>query len=139
MMDDDVQGSTREEIRAVVIPRMAEHGGYPGNAVTVRLRWVCPICGQKRGEPFTYLSYDGSRRLPASSWVNPCGHTDHYAAVREEAATNGLNEGLGVIELSAKPRSIESESGLSDLIDAVKRLDKYLDAAGYPASKRARC
>ena len=78
-------------IRSATIPAIEMHEGYPGNRITVRLVWVCPICGGERGEPYDTLSYDGSRRLFVQGWRNSCGHIDKYGAVRKEAAANGLN------------------------------------------------
>jgi len=68
----------------VEIPKMQEHAGYPGNVMLVEINDYCPRCGGKRGEPFSTISYDGSRRLHVSGWTNPCGHVDTYAAVRKE-------------------------------------------------------
>lgn len=72
------------DCRTVRIPACHEHAGH--HARTVTLPWVCPQCGGPRGEPFPTVSYDGSRRLACDGWVNPCGHLDTYAAVRQEAA-----------------------------------------------------
>jgi len=73
----------------VTIPAMAEHEGFYSRSV--KLNWVCPVCGQPRGEPYATISFDGSRRLDCTGWQNPCGHIDKYSAVRAEAASNGLN------------------------------------------------
>jgi len=73
----------------VRIPASAEHEGL--FAVTVKLRWTCPECGELRGETFKTISFDGSRRLGCDGWINPCGHTDYYSNVRKEAWGNGLN------------------------------------------------
>ena len=70
----------------VIIPRVSEHEGYPGNAIEVEISDNCPKCGGKRGEPYDTISYDGSRRLHVSGWTNPCGHVDKYSDVRVEAA-----------------------------------------------------
>lgn len=70
----------------VIIPRMAEHAGFDGNAIEVEISDTCPQCGGMRGEPFETISYDGSRRLHVHGWINPCGHLDKYSSVREEAA-----------------------------------------------------
>ena len=75
----------------VIIPRLSQHEGYPGNAVEVEISDTCPKCGGKRGESFNTISYDGSRRLHVSGWVNPCGHVDKYSDAMEEVA-NQLNQ-----------------------------------------------
>lgn len=79
------------QVRSVTIPRCEMHEGYPGNAVTVRLHWICPVCGGERGEPYDTISFDGSRRLGVTGWVNACGHVDYYNDCRQEAVSNGLN------------------------------------------------
>lgn len=76
-------------IREVLIPACKEHNGFA--AITVRLRWVCPRCGEPRGVPERGLSYDGSQRLAVDVWANACEHVDYYDLVRAEAAENGLN------------------------------------------------
>lgn len=96
-IDDDTKTDSGEDetdapIQTVTIPSHEQHGGFQFNTVTVKLRWVCPVCGRPRGEiDHRAHSYDGSRRLIVDGWENPCQHSDSYAAVRKEAATNGLN------------------------------------------------
>ncbi len=70
------------EYRTVRIPGSDDHGG--DHLITVTLRWVCPACGDPRGEIRPAISYDGSRRLACDGWTNPCGHIDFYAVVRTE-------------------------------------------------------
>jgi hypothetical protein len=70
-------------IREVEIPAVDDHAGL--RSVRVQLIWECPTCGQRRGEVFRTISYDGSRRLACDGWRDPCGHVDHYGAVRREA------------------------------------------------------
>jgi len=78
-----------QPIKAVTIPAKEDHEGFYSK--TVRLYWVCPVCGMPRGELHAAISWDGSRRLDCEGWENPCGHIDKYSAVRAEAAKNGLN------------------------------------------------
>ena len=73
------------EWREVTIPACKTHEGFDWNKMTVRLRWVCPVCGGPRGEPFETRSYDGSRWFKVDGWRNPCGHVDSYADCRKEA------------------------------------------------------
>lgn len=75
--------------KEVCIPACAEHEGY--KTVKVKLQWVCPVCGRRRGKISNVRSYDGSLCLVCDGWINPCGHVDKYDAVRDEAASNGLN------------------------------------------------
>lgn len=77
------------DIKEVCIPACAEHEGR--RAVHVRLRWVCPVCGQPRGKIKTVRSYDGSMVLFCDGWSNDCGHIDKYDDVIAEAIANGLN------------------------------------------------
>jgi len=77
------------KIQSVYIPDRAEHQGIYG--IYVNLRWVCPICGQPRGQVLNGRSYDGSLVLAVDTWKNPCGHIDKYDDVRNEAESNGLN------------------------------------------------
>lgn len=70
----------------VTIPSRANHNGL--SAMTIEIPDTCPKCGGLRGEVFDTISYDGSRRLAVSGWLNPCGHIDGYSAVREEYITS---------------------------------------------------
>jgi len=74
------------QYKTVVIPVCEQHEGIFSKHVKVK--WVCPVCGGPRGEPYKTISYDGSRRLGVDGWVNLCGHVDLYAMVREEAEEN---------------------------------------------------
>lgn len=78
------------EIREVCIPSREQHEGIC--STRVKLEWICPVCGEKRGDLHTAQSFDGSRRLDCNGWENPCGHVDKYSNCRSEARYNGLNE-----------------------------------------------
>lgn len=82
-------------IQTVYIPSCENHEGIYG--VYVRLRWICPRCGRRRGVVKSGVSYDGSLTLAVSAWENPCGHIDKYDAVLREALENGLNIATEVI------------------------------------------
>jgi len=71
-------------IKSVTVPARDDHEGI--HWTTIKLRWVCPVCGGRRGEIRNGLSWDGSRRLAVNVWHNPCGHVDKYPRLREEAA-----------------------------------------------------
>lgn len=92
----EVDGDDEDGTRAVEIPGTDAHRGMA--SVVVRVRWVCPGCGRPRGQVFRTTSRDGDRRLPCDGWRNPCGHVDHYADVRIEAADNGLNRAATVFD-----------------------------------------
>ena len=76
------------EQKSVFIPSCVEHEGIYG--VWIKLNWTCPVCGEKRGEPFWSRSYDGSRILHCHGWKNPCEHIDKYSDIRKEASIEGL-------------------------------------------------
>lgn len=77
-------------IKTVTIPAMPNHEGI--YYVRINLIWECPVCSKPRGSIYETYSYDGSRRLPCTGWLNECGHLDKYADIRIEAKTNGLNQ-----------------------------------------------
>lgn len=70
------------ETKIVMIPSKDEHEGI--HTMCVTLPWVCPVCGEPRGEIHRVRSYDGSRWMLVDGWTNPCGHVDKYSKVREE-------------------------------------------------------
>lgn len=72
------------DYKAVTIPACAEHEGR--YTVTVRLKWICPVCGGPRGEVHPVRSYDGSLYMTCGGWDNPCGHVDKYSDVRKESS-----------------------------------------------------
>jgi hypothetical protein len=71
------------EYKTVTIPAKKEHLGLW--SMQVKLKWICPICGCKRGTVKKGRSYDGSRTLMVDTWENECGHIDKYEALRKEA------------------------------------------------------
>jgi hypothetical protein len=82
-MPEEVVLQSVARFRQVYIPALARHDGL--HAVTIRLSWICPKCGGPRGDVYTTVSYDGSRRLEGvDGWRNPCGHVDTYQACRAE-------------------------------------------------------
>lgn len=86
-------GAPEADTVIVTIPAMDNHGDYTVNSVTVRLAVNCPVCGATRTGFRKALSYDGSRRMEADTWVNGCGHHAFYSGAREEAQASGLNPG----------------------------------------------
>lgn len=144
IMDTYYQPETRntETYKTVTIPARDEHEGYHARIVT--LKWVCPVCGSKRGEPFDALSYDGSMRLNVHSWMNPCGHVDKYADVCKEADAMIAPEILPEVAplpaanmytntIAAKDEHISQlEARVKELEAQVRRLKKTLDLeSGY--------
>jgi len=67
----------------VIIPAKDDHGGL--DKIMVHIHDFCPVCGEKRGEPYNVRSYDGSCYMICDGWTNKCGHIDLYSDVREEA------------------------------------------------------
>lgn len=53
---------------------------------TVTISAHCPVCGKRRGEPQGMNQSDDGAHYWVQVWTNPCGHTDMYADVVEEAA-----------------------------------------------------
>jgi hypothetical protein len=80
------EGTQAEErargFRTVTIPACVDHGGM--DSLKVTLKWLCPKCGEPRGEPYKARSYDGSRILDVDAWDNPCGHIDTYSTIRAQ-------------------------------------------------------
>lgn len=63
----------------------------------VSINWLCPCCGETRGEPMnTTLTVKG-KSFDVNFWVNPCGHFDDYNAIVNEAINNGLNNNINKI------------------------------------------
>lgn len=62
-------------------------GSGPTNPVTrtVTISAYCPVCGERRGEPYGINSCDDGAFYWVQGWTNPCGHVDTYAAVLTEA------------------------------------------------------
>ncbi len=69
----------------VTIPITRNHEGFTGNLRTFVISDNCPVCGGPRGQTYSTISYDGSRRLHCDGWKNPCGHVDYYSDVIKEA------------------------------------------------------
>jgi hypothetical protein len=68
----------------VTIPTKSNHMGNPNNRVSLRIPNTCPICGGKRGIPYKDYSFDGNRSIEVDRWINPCGHIDTYASIRNQ-------------------------------------------------------
>lgn len=99
-------GNNKVEVKNISIPLMAEHQGY--HSINVNVKWLCPKCGGPRGTVYKTDSFDGSMKLRCDGWVNSCGHVDKYAAVREEARSNGLNRPVNLISpLASHIKEIE--------------------------------
>lgn len=79
------------EERTVTIPACDEHEGF--YSLTTTLPWVCMYCGERRGEPYNSISFDGRMRLAVSCWKNPCGHVERYSTVRDWIKNNQRKEG----------------------------------------------
>lgn len=125
--------------KTVTIPSRESHEGLYSRIVT--LKWVCPVCGEPRGEPFESLSYDGSLRLNVHCWDNPCGHIDNYADVRREAdamiATNAALPGIGSYHLigngPVEPSSTEIADDDALPFDGPVQDDSYASAEASKA------
>jgi hypothetical protein len=59
---------------------------YTGvNIRTVTIPAVCPKCGGPRGGKYPHNFCEDGEWMNCDRWDNPCGHTDYYSAVLEEA------------------------------------------------------
>ena len=76
-------------VKEVEIPSCEEHQGF--FKTKVKIKWICPVCGNPRGIIKRVKSYDGSLYMLCDGWINTCGHVDKYYNVRKEAKENGLN------------------------------------------------
>lgn len=59
---------------------------------TVTISAFCPVCGERRGEPFGLNQCDDGAFFWVQGWNNPCGHLDTYRDVIEEAANIAKTE-----------------------------------------------
>lgn len=82
-------GTTQVRIRDRA--REAPWGSGPLDPVimTVTIADTCPKCGGPRGEPRNLNSHDDGVWYSVDVWTNPCGHTDYYVAVAQEAERLG--------------------------------------------------
>lgn len=53
---------------------------------TVTISAFCPTCGKRRGEVRGQNAYEDGVSFHVNVWTNPCGHTDMYPDVIDEAA-----------------------------------------------------
>jgi hypothetical protein len=79
-----------DEFREVEIPKSKSTDleyvrKYLRETVKVKVKWICPECGEKRGDVYQTWIMDGSYRVHCDGWKNPCGHIDPYWKVLEEA------------------------------------------------------
>lgn len=81
------------EIRTVNVP-LQSVSDHSLSVIALRLKWVCPVCGQPRGQVFESPVTLNKQRVITSLWGNPCAHLDRYDQVVAEAANNGHNSGL---------------------------------------------
>lgn len=61
------------------------NGGWSINILPVTVEWVCPQCGQPRGEPSNLNFCEDGEWFSCDRWDNPCGHVDMYADVIAES------------------------------------------------------
>ena len=63
-------------------------------AKTVRISELCPLCGEKRGEPYPYRFHEDGEWHDVQKWDNPCGHIDKYRDVYFESLSPDLLMGM---------------------------------------------
>ena len=74
-------------IKAVnVVDRGWHSPAYTGVRIrTIVLPWVCPKCGEPRGEPYRHFFMEDGVRYDCHRWDNECcGHIDRYSDVIDE-------------------------------------------------------
>lgn len=113
-------------------------------AMTVTLKWTCPVCGGPRGEPFPSFpsfSYDGLPRLCCDGWINRCGHVDKYDDVRAEAAAGEADAAedaeIAAYEAELDRRQAEHEADLDAAEAAAEAADSDPDYADWCAEYEA--
>lgn len=52
--------------------------GYLKGTRDVLVEWVCPVCGDRMGEPRDSYYTEDDHRFTVSVWDNPCGHVAMY-------------------------------------------------------------
>jgi len=84
------------QLKTVLFPACENHEGR--KAIEVCLRWICPVCGEPRGEIKKTDYIDGSGAvLKADGWENGCGHKEKMRKIRNEAANNGYNNAKTIV------------------------------------------
>ena len=85
-----------ETMTVTVRDRSAEAPwGYgPTNPVIrdITISAFCPIDGERRGVPAKQRYHDDGVDYWVDNWQNPCGHTDLYADVINEARAMAIDE-----------------------------------------------
>ncbi len=69
----------------VTVVERSETTGAVLNCPQVVIDDKCPICGEKRGEPFGHNFWEDGTSHWCQCWINPCGHLDRYPNVLKEA------------------------------------------------------
>lgn len=54
--------------------------------VTVTVPWICPACGDPRGETEQVTIRMAGQQVQIDRWINECGHIDRHRDVVREAA-----------------------------------------------------
>jgi hypothetical protein len=131
------------ETRIVTIPACTNHYGLL--TTTVKLYWLCPVCGEPRGDTFRSLSYDGALPVHCDGWNNHCGHIDLYGDVRREADRNGLNETCQNPAIDAphaapvKSTNPQQDEAVTSFLQQIRALESERESvlsAGLPALQR---
>lgn len=52
--------------------------GYLKGTRFVLVEWVCPVCGERMGEPRNAYYTEDDYRFKVHEWDNPCGHVAMY-------------------------------------------------------------
>lgn len=50
----------------------------------IRMKWLCPVCGEMMGEPVLTRFREGTQTYWADIWNNPCRHITAYSLPQHE-------------------------------------------------------
>jgi hypothetical protein len=65
------------------------NGDWKIHILKVSVSPNCPVCGARRGKPYNHNFCEDGEWFSCDRWDNPCGHTDKYTDVLQEARRLG--------------------------------------------------
>lgn len=61
------------EVKQIEVPVYDEEGSIAGTKKII-VKWLCPTCGEKMGNPLRISLVKGETVYTVDLWANPCGH-----------------------------------------------------------------
>lgn len=61
------------EVKQIVVPAFTEDGSVGGTRKII-VKWLCPTCGEKMGQPSKISLVKDDSVYTVDLWANPCGH-----------------------------------------------------------------